>query len=328
VPRAEHIAFVSPRFPEGPTVGGAETLLRALAERAAAAGRRVTFLTTCARDHFTWANAVPAGRRRIGAMDVEFFPVDETRDVDLFLRAQAAICAANGAVDARTESEWLEHNVRSRALQERLSADGASFDRIVMGPYLFGLIEAAARLHPSRTLLVPCLHDEPFARLPAFRRMFEAAGGALFNSEAERDLARRLHGAALRNARVVGMGLDPFPCDRGAFAAARGLRAPYLLYCGRREPMKGTPLLADYWAAFRARTGRDVKLVLTGSGLCPVPTEAQAHLLDAGFVSESEKHSAMAGALAFCHPSVYESLGIVLLEAWLAGTPALVHARG
>ena len=34
----------------------------------------------------------------------------------------------------------------------------------------------------------------------------------------------------------------------------------------------------------------------------------------------------MAGALAFCHPSVNESFGIVLLESWLARTPALVHA--
>ena len=34
----------------------------------------------------------------------------------------------------------------------------------------------------------------------------------------------------------------------------------------------------------------------------------------------------MAGAVAFCHPSVNESLGIVILESWLCGTPVLVHA--
>ena len=40
---------------------------------------------------------------------------------------------------------------------------------------------------------------------------------------------------------------------------------------------------------------------------------------------ETEKREAMAGARVFCHPSRLESLGIVLLEAFMAGTPALVH---
>ncbi|MCB1102904.1 MAG: hypothetical protein KDL10_11100, partial [Kiritimatiellae bacterium] len=62
---ARRIAFVSPRFsPEG-TVGGAETLLKALAEQAAAAGRDITFLTTCAKDHFTWNNVREPGTETV-----------------------------------------------------------------------------------------------------------------------------------------------------------------------------------------------------------------------------------------------------------------------
>ena len=79
--------------------------------------------------------------------------------------------------------------------------------------------------------------------------------------------------------------------------------------------------------AFRERTGRDVKLVFTGSGAIDAPAGLWPHILDAGFVSEEEKHEAMAGAVAFLHPSVNESFGIVLLEAFLAGTPGLVHAK-
>jgi len=111
------------------------------------------------------------------------------------------------------------------------------------------------------------------------------------------------------------------------FARTHHLTAPYVLYCGRREPLKGTPLLCDYMQAFRERTGRDVKVVFTGSGTIDAPAALWPHLLDAGFVSETEKHQAMAGALAFLHPSVNESFGIVLLEAFLAGTPGLVHAQ-
>ncbi|MBM4150011.1 MAG: glycosyltransferase family 1 protein, partial [Lentisphaerae bacterium] len=69
------LAFVSPRFPVGATVGGAETLLAALARRAALLGHQVDFLTTCARDHFTWKNEHPAGERAIDGMTVRFFPV-------------------------------------------------------------------------------------------------------------------------------------------------------------------------------------------------------------------------------------------------------------
>ena len=78
---------------------------------------------------------------------------------------------------------------------------------------------------------------------------------------------------------------------------------------------------------FRLNTQRDIKLVLTGSGDIDIPRELEGHVIDVGFVSEQEKHEAMAGARVFIHPSVNESFGIVLLESWLAGTPALVHAK-
>jgi glycosyltransferase involved in cell wall biosynthesis len=100
-----------------------------------------------------------------------------------------------------------------------------------------------------------------------------------------------------------------------------------VIYSGRREDGKGTPLLCEYLQAFRERNNQDIKLVFTGSGAINAPSELLPHILDLGFVGEQEKHDAMAGALAFVHPSTFESLGIVLLESFLAGTPALVHAR-
>jgi glycosyltransferase involved in cell wall biosynthesis len=147
----------------------------------------------------------------------------------------------------------------------------------------------------------------------------------MFNAHPERDLAGRLYGIDTSQSTVVGLGMDTFVVDPGAFERKHGLRAPYVIYSGRREPLKGTPLLLDYLCAFRARTGLDVKLVMTGAGTVPVPAALARHVMDLGFVSEADKHEAMAGATAFCHPSVNESFGIVLLESWLAGTPALVH---
>lgn len=319
------IAFVCPRYAEGGTVGGAETLMRELARRAVRAGRRVTFLTTCARDHFTWANELPAGRRAFDGLDVHYFPVDEQRDARLFGRLQQRL-GRGGPISEAEEALWVEHSVNSPALYEHLRAEGARYDRILVGPYLFGLTIQAARIHPEKTLLVSCLHDEPFAYLRPVRRMFESVRGCLFNTEPERQLAQRIFGPRGARGAVVGMGLDAFEADPLAFARRRGLSVPYVMYAGRRETAKGTPLLADYLHVFRERTGRDIKLVCTGSGAIEAPYELEPHILDLGFVSEQEKQEAMAGAVAFIHPSRFESLGIVLLESFLARTPALVHA--
>ncbi len=326
MPPAQRLAFVCPRFADGATVGGAETLLKALADRAAAAGHAVTFLTTCAQNHFTWANAVPPGARRIGALDVLFFPVDERRDLEAFLRIQDAI-SRRARVRPEDEQVWLRNSVNSAALTDYLRARAADFDWIMAGPYLFGLTVFAARAAPERTLLVPCLHDEGFAYTRAIRDLFRGVAGILFNTEPEAELARRLYGLDPARCAVVGMGLDPFEADPGAFARRRGLAMPYVLYAGRREAGKGTPLLLDYVTLFRRRTGLDVKLVLAGSGEVHPPPELRPHVLDAGFLPEPEKREALAGAAALCHPSVNESLGIVVLEAWLARTPVLVHAR-
>lgn len=326
MPRAQRIAFVCPRFLRGETAGGAETLLRELARCAAAHGRRVEFLTTCAQDHFTWNNDRPPGVESVDGLTVRFFPVDADRNLESFHRIQQRISRGQ-QVTAQEERAWLQNGVHSTALYRYLDREGTAFDLVVAGPYLFALVCEAARHAPQRCLLVPCLHDEPFAYLRCTRRLFQSVRGCLFNSPPERELAVRLFGETLSRSPVVGMGLEPFDPVPEAFLSRFAVRPPYILYAGRRETLKGTPLLLDYFAAFRSRTGRPLRLVLLGSGPIEVPRQAADDVVDCGFVSETDKHNAMAGSLTFCHPSVNESLGIVVLESWLAGRPALVHAR-
>lgn len=322
---ARRIAFIAPRYSEKGTIGGAETLLKALAERCAAAGREVHFLTTCASDHFSWKNDRPPGEKEVNGVRVHFFPVNEDRDVATFLGVQAVI-DKGVRVSADEERAWITNSVNSRALMDYLAAHADGFDRLIAGPYLFGITWAAATRYPGKMMLVPCLHDEVFAYLGIMKKMFLSVRGFLFNTHPEQALAERLYGIDPSKASVVGMGLDPFECDPRATATKLGIDAPYVIYSGRREPLKGTPLLCEYLHVFRERTGSNVHIVFTGSGQIDAPEALRPFIHDLGFVSEREKHDAMAGAVAFIHPSVNESLGIVLLEAWLAGTPGLVHA--
>ena len=50
-------------------------------------------------------------------------------------------------------------------------------------------------------------------------------------------------------------------------------------------------------------------------------------IISTGFVSEQEKWDAMAGCDWLIMPSKYESLSMVLLEAWSIGKPALVNRQ-
>ena len=49
-------------------------------------------------------------------------------------------------------------------------------------------------------------------------------------------------------------------------------------------------------------------------------------MIELGYVPRRDRAAAYAGASVLVHPSRLESLGMVMLEAWLAGTPALVNA--
>ncbi len=321
----QHIAFIAPRFAEGATVGGAETLMKHLALRLAARGIRVTFLTTCAENHLTWENALPPGTRACGPIQVIRFPVDPKPDSGAFSDIQSEI-VLNVELSRADEQLWIENSVNSRALYDHLREHHAQYDCLITGPYLFGITWFGAQICPQKTLLLPCLHDEPYARLAIMRELFHAVRGLIYNAEPEARLAQHLYGIAPEKGRVVGMGLDPFETNADVFRRKFGITRPYVMYSGRREAGKGTPLLTNYLSTFRERTGRDLALLCTGSGVITAPAEFRRHILDLGFVSEEDKRNAMAGALAFIHPSTFESFGIVLLESFLAGTPALVHA--
>ena len=57
-----------------------------------------------------------------------------------------------------------------------------------------------------------------------------------------------------------------------------------------------------------------------------VPQSLGDLVLNLGYVDEQTKHDAYAAADVFVQPSTLESFSIVLMEAWLQGTSALVNS--
>jgi glycosyltransferase involved in cell wall biosynthesis len=318
------LAFVVPRY-GAEIVGGAETLARGFAEKLSADRFEVEVLTTCARDHHTWANVLPSGEARSGTVKVRRFPVS-ARDVGRFLAIQQRM-SEGFPLELEEELAWAGGSVNSEDLYDYIHAERGRFSALIFLPYLFGTTLLGTQIDPARSVLIPCLHDEPFAYLRIARHLFRSVRAVLFNSAPERSLARRLYGG-LAEAPVVGFGFDPVEpagdASRG-FRSRHGIDGDYLLYFGRKEGGKNLPLLLECFRACRD-AGRGLSLVVAGDGSIDA-SAGIAGLVDLPRLSEEEKNAASAGAIAVCQPSVNESFSIVLMEAWLQETPALVNAR-
>ena len=284
-------------------------------------GHEVEIFTTCAVDHRTWRNELPAGVERHGLLRVHRFPVIE-RELGVHGELDRAL-TAGFALSADEELLWLRHGVSSEAMEEALSSRADRVDAVIALPYLHGTTYFAYRACPARTLLIPCLHDEPFAYRLFVREMLSGARGLLFNTGAEARLAERICGDLAPSA-VVGLGLDP-PAEPARLARRFRRRSdpPSLLYVGRREAGKNTPLLTDYFMRYKHRRPGPLRLLLAGSG-DPVP----AHPDISEFRPDwSRPYEVFRRGTVFCLPSTNESLSIVLLRAWLSRRPALVHGR-
>jgi glycosyltransferase involved in cell wall biosynthesis len=313
------VAVVSPRFGPG-FAGGAERSLATMATHLRQAGWQVEVFTTCNEHAHGWRNTLPAGVTQWDGLTVRRFPIDQV-DAERFERACEQIRQRRGVVSAGVEADYLTNSLGSTALLEALQARSREFAAIIVGPYLFRLTWQVARALPRQTLVVPCFHDEPYARLPGLRQVFSHAAGLLFHTPIEQEFAQEVLGLNQPRSFVIGTVL---PNLSGTGEAARGrarVGSRYLIYCGRWSAEKGCDrLLACLRQVQREEPGH-WRLVVLGGG-ANVPREPW--LINLGFVDEATKRDLLAGAHALVHGSLNESLSLVVLESWAERVPVLV----
>ena len=317
------LAVVVQRYGPGVT-GGSESLARAVAERLAAE-YRITVLTTCARDYVTWRNELPAGTERVGGVEVRRFPVAEERDLDDFNRFSETLY---GRPHRREdELDWLRRQgPYVPALVQELEASRDRFHAVMFFTYLYYPTFWGLEAAPGGSILVPTTHDEPPLRFEIYREMFARPRAFAFLTRPEEALVRSRFPLTGRPARVAGIGVDAPPSpDVPAFRARHRVSGRYLLYAGRIDAGKGCAEMLDFYARYRAEDPKAPELLLIGDLAMPEPAVTGVRYL--GYLPESEKAAALAGADVVLCPSPYESLSIVLLEGFALGVPGLVNAR-
>ena len=317
--RPSRIAIVAFRFGAG-IVGGAERSLLTIAQTLRRGGVCVEVYTTCTSHESVWTNDLPAGTSEVDGLTVQRFPIDP-HDRAAHHETIRRITAANGQVDAETATEYLRHSIHSTELLKALQAHCTEFDAIITGPYLFGLTHDVSTAFPSQTLLLPCYHDEAYARLSCWRQAYSEVGGVLYHSPEEQQFAEGALGLNHPRATCIGTWLDVMQSNTSADNVPTPQR--YLVYCGRYSNQKNLPLLLEFAERYARERPNQFQFVFLGAGEVRIPQAAWAS--DRGRVGEEEKRQTLAHAAALVQLSTQESLSLVALEAWAQRTPVIVH---
>lgn len=317
------LAFVVQRY--GLEVaGGAELHCRWVAEQLARR-HQVEIFTTQALDHVGWTHGYPAGAASVNGIPVHRFAVVRAASP----RQMASL--SNRVFKLPHTREDEEAFVRalgpeSPDLVAAVAAARERFDLFVFFSYryyhsYFGLPGVR-----EKAVLVPTAEEDDALGLGGYAELFRMPRAIAFNTPEERGLIEAAAGRASLPGRVVGCGLSLPEAQTAPEAGQRfGLTRPFLLYLGRIEPNKGCGMLFAYFKTLAGRFGSDLDLVLAGRATMPVPDHPRIRHL--GFVSEEEKVGLLKGCAALVMPSPYESLSLVLLEAWAFGAPVLANGR-
>ena len=318
------IAFVPPRFGDD-VVGGAEAVIAEAARGLAARGHRVEVLTTCARDHYTWANEYPAGTTEVDGIVVRRFPT-QTDTPGIHRERIGARILGGDAVTISEQQLWANDSLRVSELWHHVLDHGSRYRALVFAPYMFWTTYAVGQVVPGRTIVMPCLHDEPTARLDIFTAMLAGTHGIWFLTQPEADLAASLFDLPARHA-IVGAGIElPATYAPERFRAEFGIDQPFVYYAGRREWGKGWSELLASFAQLVRHHPCDLQLVTSGVGEVDPPPDIADRVVDVGFLSDEQRNGAMAAAAAYVQPSVMESFSRTVMEAWAAGTPVVANA--
>ena len=314
------LACVVQRYGAG-VAGGSERHCREIALRLAA-HHEVTVLTTCAADYVTWENEFPAGESVDGGAMVRRFPVRRPRRLKRF--ADLSDEVFDGPTSDAIQEEWFRENGPDcPELLDHLRVGGSRYDLVLFWTFRYAPSFFGVPLVRDRAVLLPTAEEDRAVDLSVLEAFFQLPAAYIFLTPEEQTLVSTRAGRTLAPSTVIGMGLDPADSNAPA-SLPPGVTAPYVLYLGRVDRNKGCDTLLEYFTEYAAAHD-GLSLVLAGPAKMTIPSHPRIHAL--GRVSDAEREALLRGALAIAIPSRFESLSIVLLEAWNHRVPALVNGH-
>jgi glycosyltransferase involved in cell wall biosynthesis len=316
------IAFVVQRY--GLEInGGAEFLCREVAEHLSRYCE-VEVITTCAIDYTTWKNEYSEGETTINGVSVRRFPVDYPRNLKRFNNLSERILDKKHTIDE--EIEWMRlQGPYSTKLIQFIKDNKDSYDSFIFFTYLYCTTFFGLPLVADKAILVPTAHDEPPIYLSIFEEIFKNPKAIMYNTKEEKEFViKQFHNENIPSD-IAGAGVTaPVSIDENNSKFTSD-KEDFLIYMGRVDESKGCGELFDYFIRYKTETHSSVKLMVLGKAVMGIPKHPDIIYL--GFVSDQEKYSALRLSKILLMPSKYESLSMVLLEAWCCQKPVLVNGQ-
>lgn len=304
--------------------GGAELHARFIAERLAR-HHDVEVLTTCARDYVTWRNELTPGPDVVNGVSVRRFPVRRERAPDEFGRRSTVVFERRHSLNE--ELAWLEsEGPTSPALVRHVRRSVGHFDRLIFFSYRYYHAYHGIRAVGGRAVLVPTAERDPAVGVGLFGPIFRGVRAIMYNSPEEQALINAVADNQTVPSVVVGVGSNVPPrTEPQRFRTKYGIHRPFAVYIGRIDENKGCGELFDYFSRYALAFPDGLDLVLIGGAVMPLPDHPRIHHL--GYLTDADKFDAVAAADVLVMPSWFESLSMVVLEAWALGRPVLVNGR-
>ncbi len=303
--------------------GGAELLCRQLAEQLAHF-HEVDVITSKAIDYMTWADEYNADNEVINGVNVFRFSVATERNANDFNEINGRFLTGN--LNTNEELEWVEkQGPYVPELIEYIKNNKDNYSAFLFFTYLYYPTVMGIQQIENKSILFSFAHDEPFIYMDIYKKVFNSAGAFYFCTDEERLFIRRkFHNYHIPYI-LGGAGVDvPEFVSADSFKRKYNLDK-YIIYVGRIDEGKNCKELFEYFIEYKKKHKDDLKLVLLGKPVIPVPERED--IVSLGFVSEQDKFDGIAGSECLILPSKFESLSIVILEAFALERPIIVDGR-
>jgi len=179
----------------------------------------------------------------------------------------------------------------------------------------------AAERHGIPFIVQPTAHPLHLGDGPVDFKLYHRAARLLVHTEYERNY---FQSCGISNPiDVVYNGIEDRADGMGErFRRKHGIKGPMVLYLGRKAMDKGYPLVLEAFQKIRAEMP-EATLVCIGPSSLDAEVKPAPSVVDLSFVTEDEKHDALAACTCLCVPSQEESFGLVFMEAGRYGKPAI-----